>query len=91
MFGDRPDNRVSVLNYCSEKRVGSFYGLLYTAARGDSLLLHGLRSAANKRQNEFLIADKVENSDTVSDVRLRNSTKSGLGPLEQSVTLTPLC
>lgn len=70
-----------MLNHLSEKRVGRFDGLLYVAARGDRLFLPGLRCAANRRQNELLIADKMENSRTLGDARLRISTESGLGPL----------
>ena len=76
MFGDRRDNGASMLNNLSEKRVGRLSGLLHVAARGDRLLLPGLCGAANRRQNELLIADTVENSSTLSDARLRISTES---------------
>lgn len=76
MFGDRRDNSASMLNNLSEKRVGRFSGLLYVAARGDPLLLPGLCGAANRRQNELLIADTVENSRALGDARLRISIES---------------
>lgn len=81
MFGDRRGNRAGMPNNLCEIRVGHFSGLLYVAARGDRLLLHGLCGAANRRKNELLIADTVENSRTLSDARLRIANESGLGSL----------